>query len=183
MNKPEYFEILEDHAVFRPTGQVSLEQAVDMITSALVFAREQHIKKLLAVTTGATGFKPPCLSDRYFIVRKWANAAQRKICVAVVARPEMIDFENIGVIAGQNVGLRCNVFASEEDAMVWLKSVQSTAVGDTTQFFRRRAATWRSWRKASAIQAAGQFRIKPKQGLNPPGLWHGFGLGKVMAAH
>ena len=32
-------------------------------------------------------------------------------------------------------------------------------------------------KKASAIQAAGQFRIKPEQGFNPPGLWQGCGRG------
>ena len=63
MNKPEHFEIMEDHAVFRPSGQVSLEQAVQLITSALVYAREQHIKKLLVVTTGLTGFEPPNLCN------------------------------------------------------------------------------------------------------------------------
>ena len=45
MNKPDHFEILEDHAVFRPTGEVSLEQAVQMVTSALVYTREQADKQ------------------------------------------------------------------------------------------------------------------------------------------
>ena len=84
MNKPEHFEIMEDHAVFRPIGQVSLEEAVQLITSALVYAREQHIKKLLVVTTGLTGFKPPSLSDRYFYIREWVarrtGAGLRCVC-------------------------------------------------------------------------------------------------------
>ena len=124
MNKPEHFEIMEDHAVFRPTGQVSLEQATELVTSAITFACEHQIRKLLVVTTGLTGFEPPNIVTRYFFHRDWAYAAQGKVCIALVARPEIFDFEKIGVIIAETAGLQNNAFTSEEEALAWLKSVK-----------------------------------------------------------
>src|SRR5580698_3610177 len=120
MNKPEHFEMLEDHAAFRPSGEVSLREAVQLITSAIAFAREQQIKKLLVNVTGLYGFDPPNLGDRYFFTREWARAAQGEVCVAMAARQEVIDFEKIGVVVGENTGFRINTFASEEEALAWL---------------------------------------------------------------
>ena len=137
MNKPEHFEVLEDHAVFRPTGEVSLEQAVQLITSAIAYACEEHIKKLLVNTTGLSGFGPPYLADRYFHARDWANAAQGSVCVAVVARPEMFDFEKIGGVIAENAGLRVIGFESEDEALAWLRRVEWVAEGGKIQFTRR----------------------------------------------
>ena len=91
----------------------------------------------MVVATGLTGFESPDVVARYFGMRDWVDAAQGQVCVAMVAQSEIIDFEKIGAIAGQNVGFRFNVFTSEEDALVWLKSAQPVARGDTVQFFRR----------------------------------------------
>ena len=124
MNKPEHFEVVEDYAVFRPFGQVSLEEAMQLITSALVYAREQQIKKLLVVTTGLYGFKLPSFSERYFYTREGVHAAQGQVCVASVFRPELIDHEKIGVIIAETAGLQNNAFTSEEEALAWLKSVK-----------------------------------------------------------
>ncbi|MGZ8994591.1 MAG: hypothetical protein ACXW16_11300 [Burkholderiaceae bacterium] len=38
-----------------------------------------------------TGFDPPSLSERYFLVEKWALTAGGALRVAMVLRPEMID--------------------------------------------------------------------------------------------
>src|SRR2546430_1930610 len=97
MSEPERFEMVEDLAVFRPTGHVSLDQAVQLVTSAITFAREQHVRKLLVVTSGLTGFEPPTVSMRYFFVQEWARAADGVVRVAFVARPEMIDPEKFGI--------------------------------------------------------------------------------------
>ena len=130
MNKPEYFEFLEDHAVFRPSGQFSTEEAAQLITSALVYAREQHIKKLLVVTTGLTGFKPPSLLDRYFFIREWVRAAQGQVCVAIVVKPDLIDPDKIGVLVAKTAGLRLDVFASENEALPWLQRIKRIAKTD-----------------------------------------------------
>ena len=124
MSKPEHFEIADDHAVFRPTGQVSLQQAVQLVTSAITFAREQRVRKLMAVTTGLSGFKPPDLATRYIFIRAWARAAGGDVCIAVVARPEMIDPQRFGVTVAANSGLVGDVFESEEEALVWLRSLK-----------------------------------------------------------
>lgn len=123
MNKPEHFEIKEGHAVFRPTGDVSLEDGVRLVTSAIAFAREHQIKKLLVVTTGLTGFKAPSLSDRYFLFREAARAAQGAVSISLVVRPELIDPERLGMLVAKNAGLRIDVFASEGEALAWLNSV------------------------------------------------------------
>lgn len=83
MNQPEHFQIEEGHAVFRPTGELSLEQGVQLVTSAIVivFAREQHIRKLLVDTTVVTGFDPPSLAARYFFAQDWACAAQGRFAL------------------------------------------------------------------------------------------------------
>ena len=124
MSKPNHFEIMEDHAVFRPTGQLSLEQTVQLVMSAIAYARDNQIRKLMVVSTDLGGFEPPALASRYFFVRDWARAAERKVCVAVVARPEMIDFEKIGTIIAKNAGLHLGVFESEEEALTWLQTIK-----------------------------------------------------------
>jgi hypothetical protein len=124
MNKPEHFEIMDGYAVFRPSGQVSLEEGVRLVTSVIAFAREHDIKKLLVVTTGLTGFKKPSLADRYFLFREAAGAAQGEVCIALVTRPELIDPEKLGMLVAKNAGLRIDVFASEEAALAWLHSVK-----------------------------------------------------------
>jgi hypothetical protein len=124
MNKLEHFEIMEDYAVFRSTGQVSLEQATKLVSSAIAFACEHQIRKLLVVTINLTGFEPPDIATRYFFHRDWAHAAQGRVCVALVARPEIFDFEKIGVIIDETAGFQCDGFTSEDEALAWLKRVK-----------------------------------------------------------
>ncbi len=122
MNKPDHFEIMEGYAVFRPIAQISIEQGVQMVMSAIAFARDHEIRKLMLVTTGFTGFQPPDLATRYFFFREGARVAQGKVSLALVARPELIDPEKIGVLVAKNAGLRLDIFASEEEAIAWFQS-------------------------------------------------------------
>ena len=139
MNKPEYFEIMEDYAAYRPMGEVTQEQSGQMIASAITFAREQHIKRLLVNITGLTGFKPPNLAERYFYIREWAHIAQGEVCVAMVTPIELTDRDEIETIIAENIGFRGKGFVSEEDALAWLRSVQCPRIpeGDTARFIRR----------------------------------------------
>ena len=41
--------------------------------------------------------------------------------VAIVAPPEMIDPEKIGVTVATNIGFVSEVFTSEEEALTWLR--------------------------------------------------------------
>src|SRR5262245_4036693 len=121
MSKPEYFEILKERAVFRPRGRVSIEQAVDLVTSAITFARSLYIQNLLVDASNLTGFEPPDVAMRYFIVHKWARAAAGGVRVAFVAIPEMIDPRKFGAIVASNVGFIADAFATEEEALTWLE--------------------------------------------------------------
>lgn len=45
---------------------------------------------------------------------------QDSLRIAMVIRPEMIDPEEFGVIAGRNAGLDTDVFSAEPEALAWL---------------------------------------------------------------
>ncbi len=124
MSAPEHFEIMENHAVFRPIGQVSLQQAVEMVTAAIGFARARDIRKLLVITSDLTGFEPPTITTRYYFVKEWAEASRGAVRVALVAQPEMIDPRKFGVTVAANSGLIGDVFASEEEALAWLQNAR-----------------------------------------------------------
>ena len=123
MDKPKDFEAMEGHAVFRPTGQYSLHAAAQLITSAIAYSCEHNVRKLLIDITGLTGFEPPNLADRYFFFREWARAGEGRVYVAFVSGPEMIDPEKIGILIGENAGLRSDAFTSEKQALAWLESL------------------------------------------------------------
>ena len=95
-----------------------------MVTSAIAFAREQNIGKLLVVTSALTGFASPDIATRYFFVRDWARAAGGVVRVALVARRVMIDLERFGVAVATNSGLFYDVFESEQEALAWLQSTK-----------------------------------------------------------
>lgn len=118
----QYFEVVGDHAEYRPIGQVSQSQMVQLVTAAIAFAREQHIRKLLVVTSELTGFRPPLLADRYYFVQEWAKASGQIVRAALVARPEMIDHKKFGVTVAANHGFIANIFVSEDKALAWLQS-------------------------------------------------------------
>lgn len=121
LDKPEHFEIVGDHAAFRPLGCVSLEEAVQAVSNGIAFAREQKIHKILVDIRGLDGFASPGLGSRYFFIQEWARLAAGRLSMAMVSRPELIDPEKIGVTMAQNAGLHSNIFASEEEALAWLK--------------------------------------------------------------
>ena len=121
MSELQYFEVVGDHAEYRPIGHVSQSQMVELVASALVFAREQHIRKLLVVTSGLTGFRPPLLSDRYYFIQEWAKASGQIVRAALVARREMIDRKKFGVTVAANCGFIANIFAAEDEALAWLQ--------------------------------------------------------------
>jgi len=123
MRRPEHFEIDRDCAFFRPAGNVSLQQAVQMLACAIAFAREQEVPKLLAVTTGLTGFAPPNTLERYEFATQFAAIAGGAVRLALVAKPEMIDPQTFGLTVANNRGLISNVFTSEADALAWLQSL------------------------------------------------------------
>jgi len=121
MDLSQYFEIIDDYAVFRPLGEASVEQVGETIASAISWARDQGIPKLLVVTLGWAKLRSPNLADRYFMVKRWAMAATGAVKVAVVARPDLIDPEKFGVTVANNSGFCADIFSSEDEALFWLR--------------------------------------------------------------
>jgi hypothetical protein len=121
MNQADNFQVQAGLAVFRPSGEVTLGQGIELVTSAINEARQLGIRKMLIVTNGLTGFPSPSLGTRYFFVHEWAKAAQGKVSIALVARPEMIDPQKFGVTVANSAGLTTDVFTTEDEAKAWLQ--------------------------------------------------------------
>jgi hypothetical protein len=114
------FEQVGTRGFYRPVGQVSFEQAVDMVARAMRHARSLGCLDLVANTTQLTGFPPPSVFARYAMATQWAENTGPMLRVALVARPEVVDPQKIGVLMMQNRGGNGDVFTSEADALVWL---------------------------------------------------------------
>lgn len=124
MAELEHFRTLDGYAEYRPSGRVTLDQGVQLVTSAIAFARKQQVRRLLVVTAGLTGVVPPTLSARYLMMQTWATTAKGLVKVAVVTRPEMVDPQKFGVTVAANFGLTFNIFIAEEEALAWLLAVE-----------------------------------------------------------
>lgn len=112
--------VAEGCAYSRPVGRVSLDEAIELVDQAVVFARERGIPKLLVNAIGLTGFPSPSLPERYFSARRFAASAQGRVQLALVIRAEMIDPEKFGIVVARNAGMNADVFAAEPEALAWL---------------------------------------------------------------
>ena len=119
---PTYLSLENGFATFRPQGEFTFDQAVDLIDQALGYCMNNNIRGLLADVTEMTGFPPPTTIERFNFATKWAGTASGKVILSMIARPEMIDTDKIGVTMAGNRGLRCEVFTTDTDATDWLVS-------------------------------------------------------------
>jgi len=119
---PENFQICEGYACYAPADTMSLKQAVALITTAIIFARDNKIRRLLIDATQLSGFQSPSVADRYWIVRHWAAESQNLVEVAFTLPRYVIDPERFGVQVAINLGMRTDVFESRAEAIVWLLS-------------------------------------------------------------
>jgi hypothetical protein len=125
MHPPDHFEIAGDYAHFRPVGQVTFQEAIALMRDAITHARECGVKKLLAVSTGLTGYPPPSTLERFQLGKECAVAAQGVVAVALVAPAEMIDPQRFGVTVARNRNMLVDVFTTETDALAWLLAVET----------------------------------------------------------
>jgi hypothetical protein len=72
-----HFRVFEDHAEYRPVGEIALPELTRMITAAISHAREQQQRNLLLDITGLSGFEPPSLASRYYFVEEWSLGCAR----------------------------------------------------------------------------------------------------------
>jgi hypothetical protein len=117
---PERFEIGEGHAIHRPEGSVSFQEAGELLSQAIVYCRENGIRRLLIDTTKLTGFGPIDTAERYTIGERLARAAMAAVKVAMVVRQELLDPARFGITVARNRGLFSNAFTSESEAWEWL---------------------------------------------------------------
>src|SRR5688500_12347673 len=114
MNPPIDFEICDGYACFRPSGQVTFNEAVAVIARAISEAADQGIQRLLVDTINLRGFPHPTTSERQFMAEQWASRS-RGLILAVVARPNLIDPLRFGVMVARHKGLLADVFTSEPE--------------------------------------------------------------------
>jgi hypothetical protein len=126
-SEPEGFLLVGTRAFYRPQGIVTFAVAVDMVESAIDFARDSAIPELVINTTGLTGFATPNTLERYDMALRWVKAARGGIRTVMVARPEIVDPDRIGVLIAANRGLIANVFTNETDAEDWLDKLGRSA--------------------------------------------------------
>jgi hypothetical protein len=121
----EHLEIRNGWGIYRPRGQFSLVDAVDLVTRAIAHCRESEANKLLVDATGFIDLPIPTLLDRFLMVEDWAQEAKSVVVVAMVASPEYIHPRKFGVNVALQFGLICDVYSSEEDASAWLTETAS----------------------------------------------------------
>ena len=122
MHLQEYVVASDGICRFRPHGDSSLIEAVDLITRAIAYCRERCVNRLLVNVTGLTGVPVPSLVDRFLMVEEWAQEAQGMVLVVLVVHAEYIHPEKFGVRVAADFGLAADVYTSETDALKWLLS-------------------------------------------------------------
>ncbi|HEY5974873.1 MAG TPA: hypothetical protein VIU41_09035 [Geobacteraceae bacterium] len=120
MEIPEYLTVHDEYVHFAPVGRVTRAEAVAMISGVIAFCRRQKYRFLLADITRLTGFKPPLIGTRFWIVREWAERSGGDVDIAMVALAEYIDPDKFGVIVMSNADVRADIFTLEEEARAWL---------------------------------------------------------------
>jgi len=124
MVAPE-LEITPECAVYRPVAQVPPEEVVRLIGEAIRSARERGLPRLLVVTTGfAPVLSQPSAAFRYQVASAWAEAAARRVAVAMVVRPELIDPTKFFTTSAGFAGMTYETFLTEDEARAWLAGVR-----------------------------------------------------------
>ena len=122
MHLQEYVEVSDGICRFRPHGDCSLIEEVDLITRAIAYCRERSVNRLLVNVTGLTGVPIPSLVDRFLMIEEWAKEAKGMVLLVLVVHAEYIHPEKFGVRVAADFGLVADVYTSETDAFKWLLS-------------------------------------------------------------
>jgi hypothetical protein len=120
MTSLEGFNLVAGRAFYRPSGTVSFDTAVNWVAAAIEAARREQVAELLVDSTALFGFATPDTFQRFLAVVNWAEVAQGRLRLAMVAREELIDPQRFGVTVGLNRNLVNNIFTAESEAIAWL---------------------------------------------------------------
>ena len=123
MDVQERLEVSDGIGFFRPQGDCSLTEAVDMVSRIIARCREQGPDKLLINANDLTGISIPTLIDRFLMVEEWAQQADGMMIVVLVVPPKYIHPERFGIKVAAHFGLTANVFTGEDAALHWLSTV------------------------------------------------------------
>jgi len=115
-------EVSEGICRFVLSGEASLVEAVDLITTAITYCRDEGAGKLLIDAAGVTGVPIPSLVDRFLMVEEWAEESQGMVVVVLVVPVQYIHPEKFAVRVAADFGLMIDVYTSEPEAMKWLSS-------------------------------------------------------------
>jgi hypothetical protein len=114
------FEVVGPRGFFRPHGEVTFEQGTELLVQAISHARSLGLPDLVLNSLGLTGIRHPGVFDRYALTTRCAQSAGAALRIVFVVRPELIDFQKIGVLIAQNRGTTADIFATETEALAWL---------------------------------------------------------------
>ena len=120
MNVRDAIKVIDQCAFCRPEGATTLDEAVVFVEQAITHTREAGVPKLLFNALHLTGVRSPSLPERYFISRRFADAARGKVQMALVIHDHMIDPEKFGIQVARNAGMNADVFDNEPKALAWL---------------------------------------------------------------
>jgi len=120
-------EIVGGIACFRVVGTCRLPLAIGFVSSAIDQALMGGHPGCLIDASLLDGFGSPSVATRHQVVRSWAEHARGLVALALVLRSAVIDPDKIGVIAGRNHGLQCDVFDDADEARAWLQGVVSAS--------------------------------------------------------
>jgi hypothetical protein len=120
LDKLDGFVLEGGRGLYRPVGSVSFNEAVALVRAAIAAACRDQAGELLVNTTSLTGFPSPDTFQRFLAAVEWADEASGDVCLAMVARAEMIDPQKFGVTVAANRGLVSNIFTTELEARAWL---------------------------------------------------------------
>jgi hypothetical protein len=115
-------EVRDGIGRFLLSGEFSLVEAVELISKAIAYCRDQKTDKLLIDAAGVVGVSIPSLVDRFLIAEEWAQEAEGMVVVVLVVRAEYIHPEKFAVRVAADFGLTLDVYTSEAEAMKWLSS-------------------------------------------------------------
>jgi len=128
MRLPEPLVVVDGVCLFRPRGECSLVEAVDLISRAIGYCRKRSIVKLLVNGTGLVGMSVPSLVDRFLMVEEWAHKANGFVIVVLVVDAKYIHPQKFGVKVAADFGLMCDVYDSEPPALDWLSGATPPSV-------------------------------------------------------
>lgn len=119
---PEHLSRADGYAVYRLAGVFTFERVVELIDNAIEYCVENEIRGLLVDVADVTGFPSPTTIQRFHFATIWSATAGGQLIVSMIAPPELIDPDHIGVTMASNRGLRSEVFTQETEAVQWLRN-------------------------------------------------------------